>query len=70
MAAAVLCGMCQELGLETKATVLDKWPQPVCHACDKWLTDLGGELKDMEEQDPELRRLGQEAEEAYRNLDE
>lgn len=55
-----LCSMCESSPATTT------WGLPVCQDCADGLDSLQGELRAMEEADPELARLGERAEEAMR----
>ncbi len=41
---------------------------PVCDECHAWLTDLGGELKAMEDADPNLAKLARNVEQSTARL--
>lgn len=51
-----------------RATVLDRWPAPVCADCDAWLVDLGADLQTMEAADPKLKEASERVERAWADL--
>lgn len=54
------CTMCEE------APATTTWGFPVCASCHVGLSALHADLQQMEAEDPELKRLGEEAEDAFR----
>lgn len=80
METQVPCGMCRDIANEAMenpeagipevrpATVFGKWPEPVCAEHDASLDSLGTDLAEMEAQDPELARPGQEVRDAVQRM--
>lgn len=52
------CSMCNE------AVATHSWGLPVCEACHNWLKSIDSELLKIEASDPEVKRLGDQIEEA------
>lgn len=49
-----------------KAPATTTYGYPVCQPCHDWLVDIDGHLAEMEADDPVLRELGKQIEQAWR----
>jgi hypothetical protein len=50
------------------ATVFGKWPEPVCDEHDRFLTALGIDLEELEKQEPDIAKLGQQLRDGLANF--